>query len=88
MLGSHIAYNIRREIYEKLDYTCSAGIAHNKMLAKLASATNKPNGQTTIPFQHRELLIQQTNIKKIRYMKSNIYIYIYSIGFVVGKLAI
>ena len=35
---------IRAEIYNTLGYTCSAGIAHNKMFAKLGSNFNKPNG--------------------------------------------
>jgi len=36
---------IRREVEEKLKYTCSAGIARNKMLAKLAAGWKKPNQQ-------------------------------------------
>ena len=30
-------------------FTCSAGIAGNKLLAKIASAMNKPNQQTLVP---------------------------------------
>jgi len=30
-------------------YTCSAGIACNKLMAKIASAMHKPNQQTVIP---------------------------------------
>jgi len=30
--------------------TASIGIAPNKMLAKIASEVNKPNGQTYLPF--------------------------------------
>ena len=30
-------------------FTCSAGIACNKLLAKVASAMNKPNQQTVVP---------------------------------------
>ncbi len=29
-------------------FTCSAGIAHNKLLAKLGSAMHKPNQQTVV----------------------------------------
>ncbi|XP_011865797.1 PREDICTED: DNA polymerase iota [Vollenhovia emeryi] len=48
MIGSKIAAEIRSRIYEELHLTCSAGIAHNKLLAKLAGSLNKPNQQTLI----------------------------------------
>ncbi|CAM0140233.1 unnamed protein product [Umbelopsis sp. WA50703] len=47
-IGAELAKEIRREIFETLHYTCSAGIAHNKTVAKLCSALNKPNKQTTM----------------------------------------
>ena len=34
------------------DFTCSAGVACNKLLAKVASAMNKPNQQTVVPPRH------------------------------------
>jgi len=43
--ASTLAQSIRKEIFEKRNLTCSAGIAPNKMLAKIASDWNKPNGQ-------------------------------------------
>jgi len=48
LVGSEIVRNIRAAIREKLHYTCSAGIAKNKLLAKLGSAHKKPNQQTVI----------------------------------------
>ncbi|TGZ32408.1 DNA polymerase iota [Temnothorax longispinosus] len=48
MIGSKIAAEIRSRIYEELHLTCSAGIAHNKLLAKLAGSLNKPNQQTLV----------------------------------------
>lgn len=48
MIGAKIAAGIRNRIYEELHLTCSAGIAHNKLLAKLAGSLNKPNQQTLV----------------------------------------
>ena len=46
--GASIAYEIRSQIYRELNLTSSAGIAPNKMLAKIASDWKKPNGQFEI----------------------------------------
>lgn len=46
-IGAEIASEIRKEIYDKLHYTCSAGISHNMVLAKLCSSLNKPNKQVS-----------------------------------------
>lgn len=43
-----IAKEIRRKILRETELTASAGIAPNKMLAKIASDWNKPNGQHAI----------------------------------------
>lgn len=34
-LGSEIMRDVRAEIWDRLHYTCSAGIAHNKAMAKV-----------------------------------------------------
>lgn len=47
LAAAHLASYIRKEIFEKLKFTTSAGIAHNKLLAKLVGNLNKPNLQTT-----------------------------------------
>jgi len=39
---------IRARIFNKIGLTCSAGVSHNKFLAKVASDINKPNGLTII----------------------------------------
>ena len=48
LIGSEIVRSVRAAIRERLKYTCSAGIAKNKMIAKLGSAHKKPNQQTIV----------------------------------------
>ncbi|KAK1671955.1 impB/mucB/samB family protein [Colletotrichum godetiae] len=48
LIGSEIVRDVRRQILEKLHYTCSGGIAKNKLLSKLGSGHKKPNQQTVI----------------------------------------
>jgi hypothetical protein len=46
------------QVLSKLGYTCSAGIAGCKLLAKIASARNKPNKQTVVLPRGVEALMQ------------------------------
>jgi DNA polymerase eta len=48
LVGAEIVRAVRNAVWEKLHYTCSAGLSRNKMLAKLGSACNKPNLQTVV----------------------------------------
>ncbi|KAI9372568.1 hypothetical protein BJX61DRAFT_436761 [Aspergillus egyptiacus] len=48
LIGAEIVRSVRTAVWNTLSYTCSAGIAKNKMMAKLGSAKNKPNKQTII----------------------------------------
>ncbi|KAI7906602.1 uncharacterized protein BX663DRAFT_198658 [Cokeromyces recurvatus] len=56
-LGAELAAEIRKEVYDKLHYFCSAGIAHSKVLAKLCSSRNKPNKQVYIHTYNTVILI-------------------------------
>lgn len=47
-IGAHICAGIRAAVLHQTGFTMSGGVAHNKMLAKLASARNKPNKQTAV----------------------------------------
>ena len=47
--GSAVAADIREALASELQLRCSAGIAHNKLLAKMASGLHKPNQQTCLP---------------------------------------
>jgi DNA polymerase eta len=46
--ASLIANEMRVAVKRSLGFTCSAGVAHNKILAKLATGMLKPDGQTTL----------------------------------------
>lgn len=60
-----IAESIRRDIWNKLNLTASAGIAPIKFLAKVASDMNKPNGQFVIPPQDVQTVIDELPLEKI-----------------------
>ncbi|KAJ5326866.1 DNA-repair protein [Penicillium brevicompactum] len=65
-IGSEIVQNLRREIFGQMKYTCSAGIARNKILAKLASAHKKPNHQTIILRRETCEFLSAHKLTKIR----------------------
>ncbi|RNF17628.1 putative DNA polymerase eta [Trypanosoma conorhini] len=46
--ASRVVWNMRQRIYQELHYESSAGIAHNKILAKSISSRHKPNQQTLL----------------------------------------
>lgn len=48
VLAAEVVRGVRKHIFDTLGYTCSAGVARNKMLAKLGSGFKKPNQQTVI----------------------------------------
>jgi nucleotidyltransferase/DNA polymerase involved in DNA repair len=59
---------IRRKLLDTLHYSSSAGIAHNKLVAKLAASLHKPNGQTSVMWRYSAQLIEQLPISKIRFL--------------------
>uniref|UniRef100_A0A182W2R3 UmuC domain-containing protein n=1 Tax=Anopheles minimus TaxID=112268 RepID=A0A182W2R3_9DIPT len=48
ILATHLAKEVRDSIFKELGLRCCAGIAHNKLLAKLVGAVNKQNKQTVL----------------------------------------
>lgn len=55
--GTYIAKELRQQIHATLGLTCCAGIAHNKLLAKLVSGYHKPNQQTVLfPWQVHDIM--------------------------------
>ncbi|KAK1047435.1 DNA-directed DNA polymerase eta rad30 [Friedmanniomyces endolithicus] len=66
LLASEIVRDVRARIFTDLHYTCSAGLARNKMVAKLGSAHKKPNGQTVIRNRAIEHFLSAFKFTKIR----------------------
>ncbi|KAB5547001.1 hypothetical protein GE09DRAFT_196980 [Coniochaeta sp. 2T2.1] len=66
LIGSEIVRDVRAAVKEKLKYTCSAGIANNKMVSKLGSGYKKPNQQTVIRNRARQQFLSGFKFTKIR----------------------
>ncbi|OVA15708.1 DNA-repair protein [Macleaya cordata] len=64
--GAIIVAELRMQVFKETEFTCSAGIAHNKMLAKLASPMNKPAQQTVVPFAAVKGLLASLPVKKMK----------------------
>lgn len=63
--GAEIAQSIRNDIHRETSLTASAGIAPNKLVAKIASDWNKPNGQLVVPPSKVEAFMRELPVKKI-----------------------
>ncbi|KAJ8722953.1 hypothetical protein PYW07_004133 [Mythimna separata] len=68
LVGAVIVSEIRAAVYEETGYRCSAGIAHNKILAKLVCGMNKPNKQTVLPKHCIDLLYSTLPLKKVKHL--------------------
>lgn len=63
LIGSSIVSEIRAAVKDQTGFECSAGIAHNKILAKLVCGMNKPNKQTILPLRHIKELYKCVSIQ-------------------------
>ena len=74
IVGSVIAKELRQKVFEELGITSSCGIAHNKLLAKLAGSKFKPNDQTVVYHEcQMELMNSLPSIKSIPGLGSATY---------------
>lgn len=64
--AEEIAQEIKRRIRELTGLTCSIGIAHNKLLAKIASDMHKPDGLAVITEGDIESRIWPLAVRKLR----------------------
>lgn len=66
VIGSRIAEEFRKAIHARLGLTGCAGVASNKLLAKLVSGTFKPNQQTVLlPESCPDLIRSLDHIQKV-----------------------
>lgn len=61
-----IARKMRKKVFDELGFTCSAGIAKNKTLAKLCSAMNKPDKQTVLRNSFVLPFLNTVSVSRIR----------------------
>lgn len=66
VIASEIVRDVRRHIKDTLGYTCSGGVARNKMLSKLGSGHKKPNQQTVIRNRAVQHFLSDMKFTKIR----------------------
>ncbi|NXV31605.1 POLH polymerase, partial [Rissa tridactyla] len=65
-MGAVIVEEIRVAVEAATEFRCSAGISHNKTLAKLACGLNKPNRQTLVSSRFVPQLFSQLPVGNIR----------------------
>ncbi|NXB08248.1 POLH polymerase, partial [Cnemophilus loriae] len=65
-MGAVIVEEIRAAVEEATGFRCSAGISHNKTLAKVACGLNKPNHQTLVSARFVPQLFSQLPVSSIR----------------------
>nr|CAH7757559.1 unnamed protein product [Callosobruchus chinensis] len=65
-IGGLITEEIRAAVLERTGYKCSAGVAHNKVLAKLVCGLHKPNKQTVLPHDSVPILYKNMPVTKIK----------------------
>lgn len=63
--ATEVAKYIKQRILEETGLTASAGVSYNKLLAKLGSEYNKPNGLTIIPPHKTEQFMATIKLKDI-----------------------
>lgn len=63
--GKSLAKLIQQTIFERTGLTCSVGVAPNKLLAKMASEFNKPNGISIVLEQDLQSMIWPLACRKI-----------------------
>lgn len=64
--GGLVVARLRARVLARLNFTCSAGVAHSKLLAKLASSMHKPAQQTLVPLASVTGLLAPLPLPRLR----------------------
>ncbi|EFJ51109.1 hypothetical protein VOLCADRAFT_116690, partial [Volvox carteri f. nagariensis] len=64
--GAVVAAQLRSALLRELGYSCSAGVAHYKLMAKLGSGLHKPNQQTVVLARAVPTLLRNLPLAKLR----------------------
>lgn len=60
-----LARNLKKQVKKEIGLTCSIGIGPNKMIAKIASDYDKPNGLTAISSEEVEAFLAPLSVRAI-----------------------
>jgi len=63
--ASHLAQQIKNNIRQKLKLSCSIGVSSNKLVSKIASDYQKPDGLTIVEPDKIEKFLESLNIRVI-----------------------
>jgi DNA polymerase IV (DinB-like DNA polymerase) len=63
--AKNLALGIKKEIYDKLNLTCSIGISPNKLISKIASDYQKPDGLTLVLPEKVDEFLEPLKIRDI-----------------------
>jgi len=63
--ANHLAQQIKNTIKDKIKLSCSIGISPNKLISKIASDFQKPDGLTTVSPEKVEVFLDQLKIRAI-----------------------
>ena len=83
--ATKMAEEIREKIYDKTGLTASAGISINKLVAKIASDYNKPDGQKTVPPEEVISFLETLDIRKYHGIGKVTTKKMYALGIFTGK---
>ncbi len=64
-LAGRVAIHIKQRIKDELHLTASAGVAPNKLVAKIASGMRKPDGLTIVPPEHVDAFVARLPVEKL-----------------------
>ncbi|WP_072659924.1 DNA polymerase Y family protein [Mariprofundus micogutta] len=66
-----IAHDIRRAVHREVGITVSVGVSVTRILAKMASEYNKPNGTTIVPTSMIQLFLERVELSDVCGIGSN-----------------